>query len=238
MKFYKTVIASALLAATSAAQAIELDLSANVGVQSNYLWRGVTQTDDKAAVSGGIDLGTDTPFYMGTWLSNVDFGGDESTEVDLYAGLGGNIGTTGLSYDVSALYYWYPGTSGTNDLDFAEAIGSLGYGWFTGSIAYTFYSKASGSHAFDSGDVYYNLSVAPPWEYQGFTTSAMIGRYQFDSDGDCRKCDFNYTNWGIAVAKDAGQFGSLSVNYEQVDTNNNVTTKDKPQFWVGWAKDF
>lgn len=237
MKFYKTLIASALLAATGTVQAIEL--SANVAAQSNYLFRGVTQTDDGAAVSGGIDMGTDTPFYLGTWMSNVDFGdgGDETVEVDLYGGIGGDIGTTGLSYDLSAWYYWYPGGD-HNQLDYAEASGSLGYGWFTASIAYTFWADAGGKHSFNSGDAYYSLSVAPPWEYQGFTTSAMIGTYQFDDDGDCRECDFNYTNWGISVAKDAGDFGSFSVNYEQTDDKNDATASDDPQFWVGWAKGF
>ena len=71
MTVTKTLLATALLAGAGVAQA---ELSANLGVQSNYYFRGITQTDDKAAVSGGIDYAHDSGFYLGTWLSNVDFG--------------------------------------------------------------------------------------------------------------------------------------------------------------------
>ncbi|MEN8761748.1 MAG: TorF family putative porin, partial [Thiogranum sp.] len=89
MTVTKTLLATALLAGAGVAQA---ELSANLGVQSNYYFRGITQTDDNAAVSGGIDYAHDSGFYVGTWLSNVDFGGKEDVEVDGYAGFGNDIG--------------------------------------------------------------------------------------------------------------------------------------------------
>jgi hypothetical protein len=99
MTYTKTLLAAALLAGAGVAQA---ELSANLGVASNYYFRGITQTDDKAAVSGGIDYTHDSGLYLGTWMSNVDFGGKEDVEVDGYAGFGGDIGDTGLGYDLSA----------------------------------------------------------------------------------------------------------------------------------------
>ena len=51
----------------------EHSVSANIGVVSNYVWRGITQTDDKAAVQGGVDYSHSSGFYAGTWVSNVDF---------------------------------------------------------------------------------------------------------------------------------------------------------------------
>ena len=237
----KTLLATALLAGAGVAQA---ELSANLGVQSNYYFRGITQTDDNAAVSGGIDYAHDSGFYLGTWLSNVDFGGKEDVEVDGYAGFGNDIGDTGISYDVSAWYYWYPGAGGDaqgGDLDNAEASGSLSYWWLTGTIAYTFWSELDSVNkprAFDSGDVYYSLSVDPGWSYEGFAPTASIGHYSFDADGDCDACDFDYTNWSIGISKDAGDFGSFSVNYEQIDDANDLSEDDNPNFWLGWAKDF
>nr|MDJ0870709.1 TorF family putative porin [Gammaproteobacteria bacterium] len=59
-----------LLAAPPMAGAVEVlggDLSANIGVVSNYYFRGVTQTDDKAAVQGGLDWVHGTGIYVGTW---------------------------------------------------------------------------------------------------------------------------------------------------------------------------
>jgi uncharacterized protein (TIGR02001 family) len=241
MTVTKTLLATALLAGAGVAQA---ELSANLGVQSNYYFRGITQTDDNAAVSGGIDYAHDSGFYVGTWLSNVDFGGKEDVEVDGYAGFGNDIGDTGIGYDVSAWYYWYPGAGGDaqgGDIDYAEAIGSLSYWWLTGTIAYTFWSEVDSVNkprAFDSGDVYFSLSVDPGWSYEGFAPTASIGHYKFDADGDCFECDFDYTNWSIGISKDAGDFGSFSVNYEQIDDANDLSEDDNPNFWLGWAKDF
>ena len=117
MNFSRTIIASALLATAGVAQA---ELSANLGVVSNYYFRGVTQTGDAAAVQGGIDYNHESGFYLGTWASNVDFSGDDEAldtngdgnldtvisgsskadvEIDLYTGFGGDIGDSGFGYD-------------------------------------------------------------------------------------------------------------------------------------------
>ena len=45
--------------------------SANASMTSNYIWRGLTQTENEAAVQGGIDYAADNGFYIGTWASNV-----------------------------------------------------------------------------------------------------------------------------------------------------------------------
>ncbi len=237
----KTLLATGLLAASSVAQA---DLSANLGVSSNYYFRGVTQTDDSAAISGGIDYAHDSGFYVGTWMSNVDFGGKEDVEIDGYAGFANEIGDTGLGYDLSAWYYWYPGAGGEaqgGDIDYAEVSGSLSYWWLTGTVAYTFWGEVESENkprAFDDGDLYYNLGIDPGWSYEGFAPTAFIGYYSFDADGDCDECDLNYTHWGVGISKDAGDFGSFSVNYEQIDDSNDFSSDDNPNFWIGWAKDF
>ena len=47
-------------------------VSANVSIASDYIWRGMTQTDG-IAVSGGFDYAADSGFYAGIWGSNVNF---------------------------------------------------------------------------------------------------------------------------------------------------------------------
>jgi len=249
MKYAKTLLASALVAATGVAEA---DLSANLGVQSNYYFRGITQTSDNAAVSGGIDYNHDSGFYVGTWMSNIDFTSapKANVETDLYAGFGGDIGDTGLSYDLSAWYYWYPGAGGdaqNGELDYSEASGSLSYGPATLTVAYTFWSEASDINSvaqpFQDGDFWYNLGLEPDWSYEGFSPTASIGYYAFDQDGDGGQ-DLDYTTWTVGITKDAGDFGSFSVNYIQNSYKDNAkkfwgdTTSDGPHFWIGWAKDF
>lgn len=234
----KTLVASALLAATGAAQA---ELSANIAAVSNYYFRGITQTDDKAAVWGGVDWAHDSGFYLGTWLSNVDFGGKEDMEVDFYGGFGGDIGDSGFGYDLSLLYYWYPGAGGDKqggELDYAEASASLSWAWLTGTIAYTFWDEHSDSIPFAEDDLYYGLSVEPDWEYEGFAPNAFIGYYDFDADGSGPASDYNYTHWGLGITKDAGDFGAFSLTYEQVDDTNDLVSDDNPNFWLGWSKEF
>ena len=55
------------------------EFSANVGLYSEYYFRGVSQTDDAPALQGGLDWsatvdeGTGIGVYLGVWGSNVDF---------------------------------------------------------------------------------------------------------------------------------------------------------------------
>lgn len=116
-------LSTGLLLTTNAFAAV----SGNIGGTSNYLWRGVTQTNDSVAIQGGIDYSHDSGFYAGTWASNVDFGDDTSYELDLYAGYGGNI-TEDLSYDIGYLYYAYPDAEGS--IDFGELHGAITWKWF------------------------------------------------------------------------------------------------------------
>lgn len=242
MKFTKTILATALLAGAGVAQA---ELSANIAAASNYYFRGVTQTDDGAAVSGGIDYNHESGFYVGTWMSNIDFTSapKADVEVDGYAGFGGDIGDTGLGYDLSAWYYWYPGSGGDaqGDLDYAEISGSLSFGPVTGTIAYTIWAEADDvdnvAQGFQEDDVWYELAFAPDWDYAGFAPSASIGYYSFDQDGE-GNTDLDYYSWTIGVTKDAGDFGAFSLNYVQNDEADSLAGDDNPNFWVGWAKGF
>ena len=88
-------------------------LTANVGLFSQYIFRGLTQTNRDPAVQGGFDYAYDTggpTVYVGTWASNISWlhdGGQYSSsslENDWYGGLRGNIGKSDFTYDVGFLY--------------------------------------------------------------------------------------------------------------------------------------
>ena len=89
------------------------EFSANVGLSSNYVWRGVSQTADEIAVSGGFDYSAESGFYAGVWGSNVSFNGEDGggNEFDIYGGWANDM------FDIGVLNYRYPGG---NDLDFTE----------------------------------------------------------------------------------------------------------------------
>lgn len=117
----KALIATAVVAACTAplaafAQAAaakpepEYTISGNVGLFSDYRFRGVSQTDYNPAFQGGFDFAHKSGFYLGNWNSNVSsvlYNG-ASLEMDFYGGYKTTIGGFGL--DVGTLYYYYPGT--------------------------------------------------------------------------------------------------------------------------------
>src|SRR5436190_22836171 len=93
----------------------------NVGLFSQYVFRGISQTNEKPAVQGGFDLGHKSGFYAGTWASNISWISDgtsgnppgstasASLEWDFYGGYKGSL-PADFGYDLGALYYYYPGT--------------------------------------------------------------------------------------------------------------------------------
>ena len=50
-------------------------VSANVALTSDYRFRGVSLSNGDPAIQGGIDVGHDSGFYVGTWASSIE-GGD------------------------------------------------------------------------------------------------------------------------------------------------------------------
>lgn len=113
------VLASAatLLAATPAfaqatAPAPEYTLGYNVGVVTDYRYRGISQSRLDPALQGGIDFSHKSGFYVGAWASTIkwikDAGASKgSMELDLYAGYKGEIAKD-LGFDVGYLRYEYP----------------------------------------------------------------------------------------------------------------------------------
>jgi len=137
MEFKRSVLSAVLIGAAAFSGSAFAEVTANVGVVSQYLFRGLAQTDG-AAVQGGLDYSHESGFYAGTWASTINFGGtpgydgasSTGAEVDFYLGFGGEVG--GFSYDVGALYYWYSEEDESDNPDPSyntiEVYGSVGYG--------------------------------------------------------------------------------------------------------------
>lgn len=123
-------------------------LSANVGATSNYLWRGLEQTNGRSAVSGGIDYEADSGLYIGTWASNADWAEGMTYELDVYGGYSATINEA-VSYDIGFIYYAYPDELSGN-ADFSEMYVNLSFNTLTLGAAVL----ASGDNA-DAGDTLY-----------------------------------------------------------------------------------
>lgn len=219
-------VGAAVLAMSSVAQA---EFSANIGATSNYVWRGVTQSGDDAAISGGLDYADESGFYLGTWASSLGGGGEE---VDFYGGLSGEVESFG--YDVGVIYYAYP--SATPDADFTELYGSASFGPVTAGLAYTIAGDNDGG-AFDDGDMYYYVSAGTDLG-DGWSVGGTIGYYTFENDSSTQELD--YAHGQIDVTKSAGDFGdfTMSLSMADVDNGHALSTDDDPMVFVSWSKSF
>lgn len=128
---FKRLALTAVLATGVSAPAFA-DVTGNVGVFSEYMFRGVAQTTG-AAIQGGLDYSHSSGFYAGLWGSNVNIvagGGTEaSNELDVYGGF--IIKAGDLAIDIGGIGYVYSEDKEDNtkkDLDFAEGYLGLAFG--------------------------------------------------------------------------------------------------------------
>jgi uncharacterized protein (TIGR02001 family) len=204
------------------------EVSMNVGVTSNYIWRGVSQTDDAAAVSGGLDWSGASGLYAGTWVSNVDFGAccETSYELDLYGGFANQVGDFG--YDLGLIYYTY------DDANFLELALSGSWQFLSAGLNYTLSSDVEDTAAaetFIEGDLYYYAGVSFDLP-EDFSAGLTIGSYSFEDDG-VNNADFDYTHYQADLTKSAGDFGDVTLSLSDTDLDD-----DDMKFLVSWSKSF
>jgi uncharacterized protein (TIGR02001 family) len=183
------------------------ETSANVALSSEYVWRGVTQTNNDPAISGGFDIGHESGFYAGTWASNID-NEEGSIEVDYYAGFAGEFGDSGVSYDVGGLYYDFPGIT---EFDYFEVYTFIGYSFLSAGVSYSLdLFDADWEGAEDN--VYYQLDAG--YDVGSISLAAGIGHFDFDSDA----VD-DYTNWYIGASTELAGLG-LDLTYHDTDVDD------------------
>jgi uncharacterized protein (TIGR02001 family) len=220
--FKKTLVAGAVAAAVMPFAASAADsphtLTGNVGLYSQYIFRGLTQTDGNPAVQGGFDYSHSSGFYAGTWASNISWLRDGgayraggSGEFDFYGGFKGGIGKTDISYDLGTLYYWYPGDAtfaavgapANPKADTWEIYGSLGYKWVTAKVSYALSNKVFGVLDAD-GTYYFDLSATVPITKE-LSLIAHYGQQRFTGqDPRFRPISndtlFSYSDWKIGLS--------------------------------------
>ena len=203
-----------LMLGMSSVQAAEkigdVEVSANVALTSDYVWRGFSQTYNKPAIQGGFDLGHDSGVYVGTWASNIRFipegqpSDGAQMEIDAYIGYATEF-NNGVGVDVGYNYYFYPDAQNDLNYDFGEFYLKGSYRFLTLSYNYAndFFGNAGKAH-------YLNLGGEYGLPYDA-TLSGSIGHQTFkdNSDGD-------YTDWTIAVSK---SFAGLDFSLAYMDTD-------------------
>ena len=192
--------AGALLAPAAFAEG---EFSGNVAFTTDYVFRGVSQTDGAPTVSGGLDWASDK-FYVGGWASGVDFGDGTSTELDIYAGFTPTVGMFDL--DIGAIYYIYPDAPDNPDQNFVEV-----YAGASTTIAGV---ELGASYAYspdfylETGDAGYTSFSAGVPLGENFGVDASVGFQDFyDSGND------SYTDYSIGVTTSIVDYVDLDFRF-------------------------
>ncbi len=194
--FRKTAMAGLVAAAFTAGAALAADapppehtVTGNIGLFSQYIFRGLNQTDRQPALQGGFDYSHSSGFYLGTWGSNISwlrenattlvggapvaagtYGQGGSLELDFYGGYKWSFGDFGL--DLGTLYYWYPGKTQipagavapfnvVPKADTWEVYGAASWKWLSAKLSYSVKDETFGVRNSD-GTTYLDLSANIP----------------------------------------------------------------------------
>jgi uncharacterized protein (TIGR02001 family) len=161
-------------------------LTGNFGIFSQYIFRGLTQTNTNPAAQGGFDYTHSSGFYVGTWMSNISWLTDALAyksaplEWDFYGGYRGSFGKSDFGYDVGLLQYYYPGTvvPGGVKADTLELYGLVSWKWLSAKYSYSLGNKTFGVPN-SQGTGYLDISANYPLT-EKLTLVAHYGNQKYD----------------------------------------------------------
>ena len=249
----KKALISLAVASVFASQAFAAEptpthsVTANVGVVTDYVFRGISQSQHQPAVQGGVDYAHASGLYAGVWGSTIEwvnrkdwsYQKDNNLELDLYGGYKGAVGD--FTYDVGAIRYFYPGkfqttyagsanvTANTTEvyvaggwkfvtLKYSEAVSQNFIGW--GGTAGKDKTKGSG---------YTDLTVTYPVN----ETLNVIAHYGHQSVKNTPAgSKWSYNDWKIGVTKDLG-FGVVGLAYTDTDAKFSKSAPGANYNWAG-----
>lgn len=219
MQIKRVLSWAALAAGVMMSSQAAAGVSGNIGVFSEYMFRGIEQTNEPA-VQGGIDYESGIGIYAGTWASNVDFGpADPNTyEADFYAGYAAEFGI--VSLDVGAVFYYYRDDTGLNTVEYYAGVG-------VGPVSLTAYVT---DDYFGSGESAYYVTSSGSVPFSGTLGLDLAAGY---SDGDAFSGGSEYLDYRIGLSKDLGDGLGFSIAVIGTDIAD-----DDEKLVLGLVKEF
>ncbi len=209
-----------------------ITINGGATVVSDYRFRGISQTDKRAAVQGSMTVTHSSGLYASIWGSSVDsyvtasFQGHQ--EIDLIAGYKKTVG--GTTIDVGALYYVYPKSQIAGDLSSSNFIEpylavshTLGPVTAKATVNWAPKQKALAldqvspkqDNLYLAGD----LSASIPNTPIGLT--AHVGHSKGPSWLSTTGRGNSYTDWSVGAT---ATFKAVTVGVQYVDTNTTFIT--------------
>ncbi len=210
-------------------------LTGSVSGTTDYVFRGFSQTAGSPTLQGTVDFSY-RMFYVGTFLSGLDFVNDSSkpgvanVETDVYAGVKFPIGR--FDIDLGGIYYLYPGANdnfavtGFRELDYFEFKAGASFKpfaqWTLGTVAYyspEYTNKTGAVWTFEGTSSYefHKLGSITP------TFGALVG-YQMGDDAAYKALvgngKDNYWYWNAGVTLGFGDNFSLDFRYWDTNVSN------------------
>jgi uncharacterized protein (TIGR02001 family) len=200
-----------LLTAGAASAQDSPEVAWNLGVTSDYVFRGYSQTSEDPAIFGGVDV-TVGSFYAGAWASNVDFGDDTDAEVDIYGGYRTEV--SGFAVDVGVVGYLYVSQPAGADYDYAEfkAAASRAFGPVTLGAAVYWSPDFFGADE-EATYVEANAAFSPAAKW---TVSGAVGHQALDVNAD-------YATWNAGVAYAVSDNVAIDVRYHDTDVTGPLS---------------
>lgn len=231
-KLVALAVAGALsspLVATAADPTPEHTFTGNVGLASEYLYRGIAQTAGKPALQGGFDYAHSSGFYAGIWGSNISWlenasASSASLEIDVYGGYKGAI-TEDFGYDVGILTYNYPGkvTAGLTKPDTQEIYGALTWKFLTLKYSHSISNLFGVADSKGSGYLELNASydLGDGWGINGHIGHQKVKNFKSNNPG----LDADYTDYKIGVTKDLG-FGVMGLAVSGTNAKDSCSASE------------
>ena len=236
-------------AAAADAPASPHTFTSNVGLYSQYVFRGLTQTNEEPALQGGFDYAHSSGLYFGVWGSNINWlkenntssstsvGGSYKTggslELDFYGGYKFSVGDFG--FDVGLLQYYYPGDQNIAsygahfpNADTLEAYAAVSWKWLSAKYSHSLGDTFGVRDA--SGTSYLDLSAAVPLGETGLTLGLHYGLQKYEgrdyanTNTATNDALYSYDDYKISLAYDLGKvsktFTNTTIGVAYTDTSS------------------
>lgn len=198
-----------ILVATFTSTTSIADLSINVSLASNYVSNGISQTDDKPAIQGGLVFEYTNGLYLGTWVSTVNNG----LEVDVYAGYLAAV--KNVEYDIGFLTYNYTNSAFSNnskEIYVGIIYENVSLYYSTDHNALSGYKYVDISANFNINDsaklkIHYGLI-----EYD--TSSENYYDYSLSINKSLKSCEVSFTHTAAEFSDDDKFFVSVSKSFD------------------------